>query len=303
MNQSNVLRVDFSNFPADERFAQIPGKLFLADNFDEKDSEGFRRGRSVNKTVQVKMCVCFTCLAGELQVEVDHKLLTAIAGQTLMVLPGSFLRYVGQSSNAKVVFMAIAPEFVDYSKDVRLGIEFGEVVRNRGVFTVPPFEIEEFLSLYKMLKRKLYDPDFVFKEEVARSVLSILESNVFSEFLRYKQSDERKEHQLTRKDELFKLYVDEVKKHFVEQRTVAFYARQLCVTPKYLSTVIHEVTGRHAIDFITMFVINECKALLHIDGISIKEVCNRMNFPNQSFFAKYFKQHTGMTPKEYKRML
>lgn len=302
MNQSNILRVDFSNFPQDEHFAQIPGKLFLADNFDEADSEQFQRGRAISKTVQVKMGIFFTCLAGELWADVDHKPVTVTAGQILMVLPGSFFRYIGQSANAKIVFMALAPDFVDYSKNVRLGIEFGELIKNQIVFTVPPLEVEEFLSLYKILKRKLYDSDYAFKEEVARNILSIFECNVLSEFLRYKQTV-HSTHLLTRKDEIFKLFMDEVKQHFIEERSVGFYARQLCVTPKYLSTVIHEVTGRYATDFITTFVINECKALLHTEGIPIKEVCIRMNFPNQSFFAKYFKQHTGMTPKEYKQKL
>lgn len=302
MNQPNILRVDFSNFPKDEHFAQIPGRLFLADNFDETDSERFQRGRSVSKTVQVKMAIFFVCLAGELWVDVDHKPIKAVAGQILVVLPGSFFRYIGQSANAKVVFMAIAPEFVDYSKDVRLGIEFGELVKDQTVFSASPLEIEEFLSLYKVLKRKLYDSGYAFKEDVARSILSIFECSVLSNFLHYKQ-EVRAPRQLTRKDEIFKLFVDEVKLHFIEERSVSFYAKQLCVTPKYLSTVIHEVTGRYATDFITTFVINECKALLHTEGISIKEVCIRMNFPNQSFFAKYFKQHTGMTPKEYKQKL
>ncbi|MCR5313608.1 MAG: helix-turn-helix domain-containing protein, partial [Bacteroidaceae bacterium] len=41
-------------------------------------------------------------------------------------------------------------------------------------------------------------------------------------------------------------------------------------------------------------------AMLKAEGDSVKNVCNRLNFANQSFFAKYFKQHTGMTPREYK---
>ncbi|MBQ9362545.1 MAG: AraC family transcriptional regulator [Bacteroidaceae bacterium] len=302
MKQSNLLRVDFSNFPEGENFARIPDKMFLADNLDENFSELWQKEHSVSKTVQLNMGFFFICLVGEMKFEVDHKFVTAVPGQVVLVLPGSFFRYISQSANTKAVFMAVAPRFVDYSKDVRLGIEFGEMVRGQCVFAVPPDDIEEFLLLYKMLKCKLSDDSYAFKEDVARNVLSIIECNVFNDFLRYKQT-EHGQHLQTRKDELFKLYLEEVKKHFVEERSVAFYAQQLCVTPKYLSTVIREVTGRHAIDFITTFVINECKALLHTDNISVKEVCSRMNFSNQSFFAKYFKQHTGMTPKEYKRKI
>ena len=167
---------------------------------------------------------------------------------------------------------------------------------------VPPFEIEEFLAMYKIMKRKLYDPDYLFKEDVARAFLTTLECNIFNKFLHYKQS-KREQRSVSRKDEIFRNFVEEVKLHFKQERSVGYYADKLFVTPKYLSTVIHEVSGRYATEFITAFVINECKALLHSEHTSIKEVCNEMNFPNQSFFAKYFKQHTGMTPREYKRKL
>ena len=302
MNQYSPLRVDLSNFPNDERFAQIPGKLFLADNFDESSSESFQQGRSINRTVQVSMALFFICLTGELKFDINHKPVTAVAGQTVFVLPGSFFRYVSQTPGAKVAFMAIDHEFVDYSKDVKLGLELGEQLNRFPVLSVPPFEIEEFLSMYKIMKRKLYDPNYLFKEEVARAFLTTLECNIFNDFLHYKQSD-REQRSVSRKDEIFRQFVSEVELHFKQERSVSFYADKLFVTPKYLSTVIHEVSGRYATDFITAFVINECKALLHSEHISIKEVCNEMNFPNQSFFAKYFKQHTGMTPKEYKQKL
>lgn len=302
MNQYSPLRVDLSNFPDDERFAQIPGKLFLADNFDESSSESFQQGRSVNRTVQVSMTLLFVCLAGELKLDINHQPVTAVAGQAVFVLPGSFFRYVSQTLNTKVAFMAIDHNFVDYSKDVKLGIELGEQLNKKCALSLPPFEIDEFLSMYKILKRKLFDSNYLFKEDVARSLLSVLECNMFNDFLHYKQA-EREPRSLTRKDEIFRQFVNEVKLHFRQERSVSFYAAKLFVTSKYLSTVIHEVSGRYATDFITAFVINECKALLHSEHVSIKEVCNEMNFPNQSFFAKYFKQHTGMTPKEYRQKL
>ena len=142
----------------------------------------------------------------------------------------------------------------------------------------------------------------MFKEDVARSLLSVVECNMFNAFLHYKNT-ERKSRSVTRKSQLFDQFIDEVKQHFRQERSVGFYADKLCVTPKYLSTIIREVSGRYATDFITAFVINECKALLHSRQTSVKEICNVMNFPNQSFFAKYFKQHTGMTPSEYKQTL
>ena len=294
-------RVDLSSFPEDKNYAQIPGKVFLADNFDESSSDSFKRGKNVNKTVQISMAVFFLCFAGELNLEVNHQKITAIAGQAVIALPGSFFRYVNQSPNARLIFIALAPDFFDYVKDVKLGIEIGKEISQNPCMTVPPFEIEEFLVMYKIMKRKLFDSAFMFKEEVARNMFNIMRCNMFNNFLSAKNTP-RENHYQSRRDEIFKRFIEAVKLHFLTERSVSFYAQELCVTPKYLSSVIHEVSGRYATDFINSFVINECKAMLHTEGISVKEVCVRMNFPNQSFFAKYFKKHTGMTPKEYKQL-
>ena len=103
-----------------------------------------------------------------------------------------------------------------------------------------------------------------------------------------------------RKEEIFKQFIAAVQDNYTKERNVIFYADKLCVSPKYLSAVVHEVSGKHATNWINEYVILECKAMLKVEGDSVKNVCNRLNFPNQSFFAKYFKQHTGMTPREYK---
>ena len=93
-----------------------------------------------------------------------------------------------------------------------------------------------------------------------------------------------------------------VKEKYIKHRNIAFYADQLCVSPKYLSSVVHAVSGKYATDWINQYVILEAKAMLKSDRISIKDVSNKLHFANQSFFAKFFKQHTGYTPKEYKEL-
>ena len=293
----------FSNFTNESHFAQIPDKLFLADNLDECYLDVWHQEMFIGQSVQVKMGMFFLCLEGSLRFEINHRYVEAVSGQCVLILTDSFFQYLGRTAGTKFVFIAIAPHFVDSSKDVQLGLEFREIVQERCVMNLPPMSMEEFLSLYKVLKRKLLDSSYVFKEEVARSILSVFEFNTFSNFIRYRQNAVYEQPQQTRRNEMFRRYIDAVKEHFMEERSVSFYARQLGVTPKHLSTVIKEVSGRHASDFINIFVINECKALLHEENISVKEVCSRMNFSNNSFFAKYFKQHTGMTPIEYKQKI
>ena len=83
-------------------------------------------------------------------------------------------------------------------------------------------------------------------------------------------------------------------------RSVGFYAGQLNLTPKYLTTIIRKTSGRTAVQWIDDYVVLEAKNLLKYSTMSIQEISYYLNFPNQSFFGKYFKNHTGMTPTAYR---
>lgn len=85
------------------------------------------------------------------------------------------------------------------------------------------------------------------------------------------------------------------------QRQVKFYASRLFITPRYLSTLVKNATGRSASEWIDQFVVLEAKSLLRFSGLSVSQIAVELNFPNQSTFGKYFKHLTGMTPTQYQR--
>ena len=73
-----------------------------------------------------------------------------------------------------------------------------------------------------------------------------------------------------------------------------------CV-PGYLSTVVRTCTGRIASEWIERHVAQEAKALLKSTNMTVQQISNELNFPSQSFFGKFFKRLTGLSPKEYRR--
>ena len=91
-----------------------------------------------------------------------------------------------------------------------------------------------------------------------------------------------------------------VMEHYRTEREVYFYAGKLCITPKYLSMVIKEVSGKSPKEWITEYIIMEIKALLKSSDLNIQEIAIRTNFSNQSSLARFFKKHTGMTPFQYR---
>ena len=108
------------------------------------------------------------------------------------------------------------------------------------------------------------------------------------------------EEKKSKQDVLLEDFLDFVQKHHKEERRVEFYADKLCLTPKYLSTVIRQTSGKTAGEWIDEYVVLEAKALLKSTKMTIQQISEELNFPSQSFFGKYFKRLAGMSPKEYK---
>ena len=101
--------------------------------------------------------------------------------------------------------------------------------------------------------------------------------------------------------QIFDRFIGLVTEYHTSQRGMAFYADKLCLTPKYLSKLVKQASGRSAPEWIDEFVILEAKNLLRYSNMAIKEIVFALNFPNQSVFYKFFKAHTGQTPSEYRK--
>lgn len=94
------------------------------------------------------------------------------------------------------------------------------------------------------------------------------------------------------------LYLVEHERH--KRRQVSYYAEKLYITPKYLSTICSRVSGKSPMRWIADSVMEQCYSLLKTTNLSVKEISNRMGFPNPSFFGQYFRDEAGMTPLEYR---
>lgn len=97
--------------------------------------------------------------------------------------------------------------------------------------------------------------------------------------------------------DFLRLIINEYKNH----RDVTYYANALCVTPKYLSTIVKELSNTKASKWIEILVITEAKNLLRYSDMTIQEIAYSLNFPNPSFFGAYFKKYAGITPGEYRK--
>lgn len=158
------------------------------------------------------------------------------------------------------------------------------------------------LELYRdLLDKKLNEPDNSINREIVKYITRSMMYDLLQ--LLEEQSNGYSIKVLSRKEILFRNFIDILREMKVKQRQVQWYADKLCITPKYLSLICKSVTGKTAIEWINEYVQRDINYLLKNSSKSIKEIADFLQFPNISFFGKYVKAYSKMSPREYRTHL
>ena len=103
----------------------------------------------------------------------------------------------------------------------------------------------------------------------------------------------------SREQTIFDRFIQLVNQHCREEHKISYYADRMCLTERYLGTVVRQTSGTTAKDWIDRALITQAKVLLRHSNHSILQISEELNFPNPAFFSKYFKRLTGITPSEF----
>lgn len=180
--------------------------------------------------------------------------------------------------------------------------------RKRGLLK---FGDEDMEMLSRYMEMLSMNADYNVKSTLCRYVASSLVSAMFYQVLLmlYRLQEEggseasagNSASSTPRRSNYVPEFIKLVHLHYMQERSVNFYASKLFISPKYLSLLVKEATGRSASRWIDDLVIMEAKNLLRFSGKNIQQVAYTLNFTNQSSFGKYFKHLTGMSPTEYQK--
>ncbi len=100
---------------------------------------------------------------------------------------------------------------------------------------------------------------------------------------------------------IFERFIHLINAHCKEEHSLSFYADNLCITPRYLGILVKKASGITAKEWIDRAVATCAKVMLRHGNKQIVEISDEMNFPNPSFFCKFFKRMTGVTPQQYRQ--
>lgn len=202
----------------------------------------------------------------------------------------------------KADVIAISPDFmrrinIDIKNMMPLFLKFVE----NPTLALTPEESRSMRGMIAQIERETRGPETHFSFDIVSGLIAATIYKVGDIMYHYlAEHPEGQNNSHNRAEEYFKQFTHLLGEHFREERSVGFYARQLCITPKYLTTLIKRISGKSVSEWIDSYVILEAKTLLKYSNMSVQEIAYYLNFPNQSFFGSYFKRNTGMSPSQYK---
>lgn len=216
----------------------------------------------------------------------------------ISITPGSIVQYLGKSDDFSAFYVALSPEFLARASLKQSVFPFLSSITRNPVLLLDD-DCYSLVNDYFLLLRKIHE-----KEKgkpaslVQRSlILSLMyQVNDIYESEQYTAPDNRS----SKQNAIYKELIALVMKHYTKERKIAFYAEKLCLTPKYLSFVIREESGKRVSDLITRAVIADAKSQLKSTNLTVQQISESLNFPDPSLFGKYFRKHTGMTPIAYR---
>ncbi|MBR1576220.1 MAG: AraC family transcriptional regulator [Bacteroidales bacterium] len=251
--------------------------------------------------------LCMYCLSGHFQLEVNLKQYKIGPDSVFINTPGNIAKITEVPTDSladyKFIFILASREFMqtirfDFNKSFQDSIR----IMQTPVITLNGQQreiAEDFLNL----SSKIIRSSLTRRKEIIGSLitsLTYMASDVWNERLSSARPSAASASQ-ERLSLLFDRFIALVAEYNTSQRGVAFYAEKLCLTPKYMSKLIKQASGKSAPEWIDSFVILEAKNMLKYSTGSIKEIVYNLHFPNQSVFYKFFKTHTGMTPSEFRK--
>lgn len=254
---------------------------------------------TITRPVSVNGFVAIVMMRGEARISIDMNEYDVRPCDIVFFSPESIIRTVSMSSDAAAYLLSSSKDFmnevqVDLSTSLAIYMRFG---RNP-ILHVTQDDVEEIRQLFQLIKRMLNSNKERYRNEIIRTLFT----TIFYILSDLNQSESRDESvKQVRGEVIFDEFMSLLRKHCRQERGVPFYATKLGISAKYLSSVVKEVSGKTAAKWIDESVILEAKSMLLYSGLSIQQIATELNFSTQSFFGKYFKQYTGVSPSRFKR--
>jgi AraC-like DNA-binding protein len=230
---------------------------------------------------------------GEIRASINLVERHLTAGTLVFLGPGSILSPINFSEDIEIYGMAL---FADFPMPPHLPAAFNGQVRDFQIWA-EAYDIDTARHIMDTIWHTIHQPDY------NRQTISSLVAALMHHYNGlYRQHKELQQASQSREQTIFDRFIYLVNQYATREHQIRFYADKMCLTERYLGTVIHQESGTTAKEWIDRALITRIKVELMHTNKSIAQIADELHFPNPSFFSKYFKRIIGVPPGEYRAL-
>ena len=290
---SAVSRIQLSRFRTKAPSMSIDQSVYISD--------GYVLPSDIPLPFRLSFTASVICVEGEMEMTVNQRELSLTRGDVIIVQNGSIIERLRFSSHLSTIATAY-PATEEEWMFSRLAEKLGKWLDHRSIPLLLHFsevQLQRYLDLFRLMKTLYHETAVELRDEMVRGFLSVSVASFLSQTqMSIDVSASKAE---SRSDEVFLRFMDDLQLYAGSERTVRFYADRQYISAKHFSKLVRQASRKHPMEHIRNRVIIEAKTLLRSTDMGIREIADALNFPNDSFFCRYFKHDTGLSPSEYRK--
>lgn len=241
------------------------------------------------------------CLSGSASIRVFTTQCRILPETVLVLLPWQLVSVKDASDDFRMLFFRVSKNmFTDSLSSLwRLTPEFFFYMHKHFLSDPVAGNIQRFRHFCTLLSSRMEHAPAKCRRESVMQLLRVLYWDVYTCYVNDPLAEKTVKY--TRKEELAFRFLRLIIEEHSPNTDVACYAGKLGVSAKYLTTLIKQISGQSAHDWIVEYTILEIKALLRESSMDLKSIAARVNFPDQSSLCRYFRRYAGMSPSQYRK--
>ena len=239
--------------------------------------------------------------SGEMTVDVNFRIFRMKERSSLNISSGETIREISTSADMRGYHIIYSPEF---QTEMRTTRKSPISLQLKKEYPYQEFTKSEYELIYSSIKRiigYINDPEHFYQSILIKNEIYSIQLNISNK--RRKQHGGTMTDNANHKEVIRERFKNLVDGHCDKQHSVSWYANAMFISPDYLSKIIREYDGMSARVWINTRIIEKAEFLMMQSDLTLKEISDKLNFPDQSSFGRFFKSSTGWSPKEYRKNL
>ena len=247
----------------------------------------------IDKVIQIVI------LSGRMSCLVDLKAYSLQAPAMAILLPGQVLESLEYDEEFKTFTMIMSKEFTD-SFNLPVSLQERLFIQTNHFHPISQEVLEVYVSCFNQIKNVIKQKDNPYRREIIKCLFSAHYYGL-GYYIHSSNSENKQTVRMTYQQELCERFITLVSENYKEKREIGYYADKLCVSNKYLSSLLKQETGLTALQWIEKYVVLYAKSCLSSTSMTVQQISDELFFPSQSVFGKYFKRVEGISPKQYRQ--